>query len=488
MSIKVRLRLSYIAMLVIPIVLSILMLGLTAHAFVAYVERAYNVKFKQSPFKEFVDKGSPVFMDVKLISSSNLENMQDLKYVQELDKKLENMNAGIIIRKNEQIIYASSSLQKVVSENKLPIFGSFIEEQRGRSLLTNKPFIMKQYDFYFKDQSPGTIFLLIDSAKLSNIFYKWMIILIIAIILILGITNGLLTYYVSKSIVKPLENLKNGANEIKEGNLDFQINNASKDEIGELSTAFEDMRVKLKESIEKQNRYENNRKELISSISHDLKTPVTAIKGYVEGIMDGVADTPEKMDRYIKTVYAKSKDMDKLIDELFLYSKLDLKKLPFNFEEVDINSYLQDSFEELQFDLEKKNISITLNLENNKPLVVLADREKLKRVITNIVDNSIKYMNKEENKIEINLIEEKNNVLLEFKDNGEGIEESQLPYIFDTFYRVDPSRNRARGGSGLGLSIAKEIIKEHGGEIWAESQLGEGTSIFFTVKKCCNLS
>ena len=120
------------------------------------------------------------------------------------------------------------------------------------------------------------------------------------------------------------------------------------DEIGELCKEFEDMRCRLKESVEIQLQYENNRKELISNISHDLKTPVTAIKGYVEGIKDGVADTPEKMDKYINTIYKKAIDIDKLINELFVFSKLDLNKLPFSFERVDIKSYLSDSMEELQ--------------------------------------------------------------------------------------------------------------------------------------------
>jgi signal transduction histidine kinase len=137
-------------------------------------------------------------------------------------------------------------------------------------------------------------------------------------------------------IGKPLKNLEDGVEHIKKGNLDFEIKRSGKDEIGELANAFEGMRQQLKLSVEQQVQYENNRKELISNISHDLKTPITAVKGYVEGIMDGVADSKEKMDRYIKTIYSKANDLDKLIDELFLFSKLDIKKLPFNFEDVDI--------------------------------------------------------------------------------------------------------------------------------------------------------
>ena len=304
----------------------------------------------------------------------------------------------------------------------------------------------------------------------------------IAVLLILVSTNGILTYFVSKSVLRPIQTLKDAANHIKEGNLEFEVKSTSNDEIGELCIAFEKMREKLKESIDVQIQYENNRKELISNISHDLKTPVTAIKGYVEGIIDGVADSPEKMNRYIKTVYTKASDLDKLIDELFLFSKLDLNKLPFDFQEINIKTYLEDCVEELSLDLEENNISFSLKTEAiNNPLV-LVDIEKLKRVIINIIQNSSKYMNKEKGKIDIILYEEESEVIIEIKDNGQGISGKDIPYIFDRFYRTDISRNSSTGGSGLGLAIVKRIIEGHEGRIWAKSKEGIGTSIFFTLK------
>jgi signal transduction histidine kinase len=301
------------------------------------------------------------------------------------------------------------------------------------------------------------------------------------ILLALIISNGLLTYFVSKSIIKPINELSEAAEQISKGNLDFQIEPTGKDELGKLAETFEQMRFKLKESAEMQRKYEENRKELIANISHDLKTPITSIKGYVEGIRDGVANTPEKMDRYIQTIYKKAVDMDHLIDELFLYSKLDLHRVPFEFEIVDLKSYLTDYIEELRFDVEKDGVVVTFHAEKGA-YQVLADREQLKRVITNVVQNSLKHMNKLEKHIHIHLLLENNNVIVQIKDNGIGIPEEDLPLIFDRFYRADPSRNTGTGGSGLGLAIVKRIIEEHGGDIWAESKLGEGTSIFFTIK------
>jgi signal transduction histidine kinase len=308
----------------------------------------------------------------------------------------------------------------------------------------------------------------------------------VGLLLALIITNGILTYFVSKSIIKPVKKLSEAAQQISEGNLDFKIEPINKDELGKLADTFEQMRSKLKESAELQKKYEENRKELIANISHDLKTPITSIKGYVEGIQDGVANTPEKMDRYIKTIYTKAVDMDHLIDELFLYSKLDLHRVPFHFEEIDIMSYLLDFVEELRFDIEKDGMVVTFDAEQDASYKVIADREQLKRVTMNIIQNSLKHMDKEEKRVQIFLKERPEDVLVQIQDNGLGIPVDDLPYIFDRFYKADPSRNTATGGSGLGLAIVKRIVEEHGGEIWAESKLGEGTSIFFTLKKSQN--
>lgn len=317
-----------------------------------------------------------------------------------------------------------------------------------------------------------------DGADLS----LFLSIRMIAIMLVLIITNGLLSYYMSKSIIKPIQKLSLAAKKISEDNLDFQIESDKKDELGELTNTFELMRCKLKEARESQLQYEQNRQELIASISHDLKTPLTSIKGYVKGIQDGVANTPEKLERYMDTIYKTANDMDGLIDELFLYSKLDVKQLPFHFEQVDLYDFFADFIEELTFTLEKEQGTAILSANSDDSYLVKADREKLKRVVTNLIQNSLKYMDKQK-KIIVQLTSGNEDVLVEIKDNGIGISNKDLPYIFESFYRTDASRNSSTGGSGLGLSIAKKIIEAHEGEIWADSELGKGTSIYFKLKK-----
>ncbi|WP_438351367.1 sensor histidine kinase [Paenibacillus sp. FA6] len=305
----------------------------------------------------------------------------------------------------------------------------------------------------------------------------------IAMALILIITNGLLTYYVSKSIITPITKLSLAAKKISEGDLEYSIGSNKKDELGELTNTFEAMRIKLKEAKTAQLQYEQNRQELIASISHDLKTPLTSIKGYVKGIQDRVANTPEKLERYMDTIYKTANDMDGLIDELFLYSRLDLQQVPFEIEKVDLYAFFADFVDELAFNLDKEQNTVILLANKDDPYIVEADREKLKRVVTNIVQNSMKYMDKKHKEIQVRLSSSSDEVIVEMKDNGSGIRKEDIPHIFDSFYRTDISRNSSTGGSGLGLSIVKKMIEEHGGNVWAVSKLGEGTSIYFKLKK-----
>lgn len=171
-----------------------------------------------------------------------------------------------------------------------------------------------------------------------------------------------------------------------------------------------------------------------------------------------------------------------MIDELFLYSKLDLQRLPFQFERIHFDHYLEDYVEELRFDLEEKQVEIKLTIENGDYLII-GDREHIKRVITNIVDNSLKYNDKVDKRLTFHLSSLDSHILFQMTDNGPGIAKENLTLIFDRFYRADQARGTEKGGSGLGLSIAKRIIEEHHGSIWAESELGKGTTILFTLKK-----
>ena len=230
-------------------------------------------------------------------------------------------------------------------------------------------------------------------------------------------------------------------------------------------------------------RMDKENRELISNISHDLKTPITAVKGYVEGIMDGVADTPEKMDKYIRTIYNKANEMDNLINELTFYSKIDTNRIPYNFTRVHVQDFISDAADELQLELEQKNVQFTHVCHVDLETEVIADAEQLRRVINNIVSNSLKYMDKAEKKIDLTVTDTGAEVQTSITDNGKGIAAKDIANIFDRFYRTDSSRNSAKGGSGIGLSIVKKIIQDHGGRVWASSTEGAGTTMTFVLRK-----
>lgn len=305
----------------------------------------------------------------------------------------------------------------------------------------------------------------------------------IAAVLVLVLTASLLIVWIYTGINVPLMKLRKATHNIAEGNLDFTLEAESDDEIGDLCRDFEEMRRRLYESNEEKIQYDRESKELISNISHDLKTPITAIKGYVEGIMDGVADTPEKMDHYIRTIYNKANDMDRLINELTFYSKIDTNRIPYTFNKINVSSYFEDCCEEVGLDLESKNIDFSYFNYVDENVEVIADAEQMKRVINNIIGNSIKYMDKPKGRINIRVKDVGDFVQIEIEDNGRGIGPKELPYIFDRFYRTDASRNSSMGGSGIGLSIVKKIVEDHGGKIWATSKPGKGTVMYFVLRK-----
>ena len=319
-----------------------------------------------------------------------------------------------------------------------------------------------------------------SSSSQVRLMAKDMILTATIILVFTALSVGLWIY---RSIAVPLVKLRKATRNIKEGNLDFVLEVEGNDEFSQLCQDFEEMRKRLKESTEEKILMDKENKELISNISHDLKTPITAVKGYVEGIMDGVADTPEKMDRYVRTIYNKTNEMDHLINELTFYSKIDTNRIPYTFSKLNVEDYFSDCAEELGLEMETRGIELVYANYVEKGVQVIADGEQIRRVIHNIVSNAIKYMEKPKGIIQLRVKDVGDFIQVEIEDNGKGIAAKDLPYIFDRFYRTDVSRNSSKGGSGIGLSIVKKIMEDHGGKVWATSRLGIGTIMYFVLRK-----
>ena len=387
------------------------------------------------------------------------------------------------MRRGDELIYVGDDTEASLLSD-LPAYGG--EESgadTGSYVDGDKQALIKQIDFVYTDGSQGSVFIITILEETVPELKSLMADVGISIILILILTACMLTVWIYTSFINPIKKLQVAAQNIKDGNLDFTVDVETNDEIGELCRNFEEMRQRLKDNAEEKLSGERENKALISNIAHDLKTPITAVKGYAEGLIDGVADTPEKRDKYIRTIYNKANEMDTLINELTLYAKIDTNRIPYNFAKLNVAEYFNDCIEEIGLDLEAKNIGLAYFNYADEDVQIIADPEQLKRVVNNIVGNSVKYLDKQKGFINIRIKDVGDFIQVEIEDNGRGIAARDLPYIFDRFYSADASRNSATGGSGIGLSIVKKIIEDHGGKIWATSKESIGTVMYFVLRK-----
>ncbi len=483
MTIQKRLWISNLILIIITIVLLIgVSLVITAHfqGFIGF-----------PPHNNYTNPLNRALLRADRVVGKTIETEPDQflnqEYLHQVNDFLNSSSIGLIVQQKEEIIYFSPFINSL-DINKDEIMQQQPQPDRSPDDVTqiSDTLFMKVLPFHFSDQSPGTLFLINDvTLVLQEItqFRNSVIYTLILFLIIIISINTLITYLLSKQIVNPLIRLKNAAMQIRKGNYNFSLKTPSKDEIGALFQSFEAARKQLNKSEQTQKKYEQSRNELITNISHDLKTPITTIKGYVEGIIDGVPKSKEKQDKYLQTIHQNAIHMESLIEDLFLLSEFDLDQSLYHFEDIDIKKYLNDSYEELRFDLQEKGIQLDFEASYNKDTIVKADRQQLKRVIINIINNAVNFKNNSSPLIKMILTEEDNEVQVEIRDNGKGISEEILNKIFDRFYKADKSRSESTPGTGLGLYIAQKIILDHGGHIWVKSQFGHGTSILFTLKK-----
>ena len=414
------------------------------------------------------------------------ERFKEMERLTILNKELLETYSYLLVRKNDTMVFVGNESHYNAIRKLVPDVGGAPAAYDGSVYVGGDiPFLVKQQNFVYDTGETGSFYIITDVNAMVLRLKSAATVAIIGSIITIIFTAGILVAWLYQGILLPLNALKKATKQLQEGNLDFSLeDNISEDEIGQLCADFEEMRLHLKKEIEVRIQYEQDLKELISNISHDIKTPLTAIKGYAEGLIDGVADTPERREKYLKTIYAKASDMSTLVDELSFYTKIDTNNIPYHFEKVLVNEYFRDCVEDNRRELELVNVTLELMSDISDDTLVIGDREQLHRVMNNLIGNAVKYRgDKEQGDIVIRLTEDERMVLVAVEDNGQGIPENALPFIFERFYRADASRNSGKGGSGLGLAIAKKIIEEHGGTITAESELGKGTKIIFSLKK-----
>lgn len=289
-------------------------------------------------------------------------------------------------------------------------------------------------------------------------------------IAVLVIMSQIFTGNLVKHIMEPLDELAAGAKRIRENDLTEDINYSGDIEFENVCDTFNKMQKHILREQEKNRKYEKARTDMIAGISHDLRTPLTAIRGTIKGLMDGIASTPEKQDRFLETAYRRTGEMDLLLNQLFYLSKIETGNMPITLRKIEISSFIKNYVQAKQGLMETGKEEL---VEETKEITaeVAVDPEQLQRIFDNLLENSRKYGEKVPLKMKIGLRKTPGGILIRFSDNGVGVPENKLPHVFDEFYRVDESRNK-KEGNGLGLYIVKYLIEAMGGTVWAENEDG----------------
>lgn len=279
-----------------------------------------------------------------------------------------------------------------------------------------------------------------------------------------------------KRVYRPLARLKHAALRIRDGSLDYELPPVGRNDFTELAEAFEDMRIHLRNSMKETERAENERRAMMSGITHDLRTPVTSILGYSEGILDGVARSPEQVREYASIIRAKARSLNALVEDLALLSLLE-ESPPLQLERLDLCAYLRERAEDTAAEL-----GTPVECEAGGELWCAADKARLDRVMSNLIGNAVKYGRPGEGTQVLRLSARRDDdmALLTVADNGPGLPREEARRVFDRFYRADLSRGVV-SGSGLGLSIARQIILLHKGKIWLSNREEGGLSANFTL-------
>ena len=297
MKLKSKIIISFCIIIFVPIVLMMAALFSFQRIQVKAIEQTYGIKENNySYFSNSMQLLSrftkECFKELKDAAKNDPARLEDQEYLNELNQTLEEKSSYLIVRKDKELIYIGEDAS-ISLLTQLPSYGDTVkDEDAGTYIDGDEQVLIKQIDFQFQDGSDGSAFIVTILEETVPEVKKLLIDVLISILLILVLTATMLTIWMYTSMINPIKKLQTAAQNIKDGNLDFSVESDSRDEIGELCRSFEEMRLRLKDNAEEKIEGEKENKTLISNIAHDLKTPITAVKGYAEGLMDGVADTP----------------------------------------------------------------------------------------------------------------------------------------------------------------------------------------------------
>lgn len=483
MTIKQKIRLSNVLMVCIPILFTAAVIVICLHTSLGSywytLESMYSdengIQFAQSMIYTYQQE----LWENNWGQEENGEVIGEIRHSEEmnhLENKLSGMGYHFMITKNGNPVYSNLSDQDM--EVARSVAGEAIDTAKTLTASRHEVSVIKN-TFYYGDK----VFCItavhreaVDNGVVSwlkNYILKYIQGFVLLFAVLSVCVNGIMSWWISKSILTPLSKLSLGTKEIREGNLDRPVEYEKEDEFGRVCADFEEMRAYLKESVEQRLLGEKRRKELITGISHDLRTPLTSISGYVDGLMDGIADTPEKQMRYFLAIKTRTGNMISLAESLSEYCRLDSSHFRYHLEPADLKVFLKNYLESCRQEAEEQHVEIDFIYEKEE-YPVLIDQRELERVFDNLFTNTVRYRMEDTSHVCITLNKGMEGTMVEivFGDDGPGVPEQSLERIFDSFYRVDDSRKETGKGSGIGLAVVKEIILGHGGSITAQNREG----------------
>ena len=298
----------------------------------------------------------------------------------------------------------------------------------------------------------------------------------LALVLLLFATGiaMLLGYFLSSAITRRIDSLKNAAGRLAEGDLSARAPLEGRDEIAALAASFNHMAEQLQDADARQRELDTLRRELVAWATHDLQTPLTAIRVQIEALADGVVDDADTTQRYLRTTQRQVNDLSMLIDDLFQVAQLDAGGLVIQPAACSLSDLLSDTLESFSALARERGVTLSGSAASDVDPVTL-DSLRIGRLLNNLIGNALRHT-PSGGAVTVSAWREDSEIHITVTDTGEGISPEDLPHIFDRFYRGEKSRNRGTGGSGLGLAIARGIVRAHSGDISVESQLGAGTS------------
>ena len=302
---------------------------------------------------------------------------------------------------------------------------------------------------------------------------------VVSIAVLLGVST-IFTNRMTRQILVPLNKLSDASERIRHGNLSEDIVYSGIQEFEDVCCAFNEMQHDILVEQERNRKYEKARTDMIAGISHDLRTPLTAIRGTVKGLRDGVASSPDMREKFLETAYRRTEEMDVLLSQLFFFSSMETGKLPIIPMPVLLNSYAVQYVSDKRCDPKYADVEFAVE-QMDAQLTVSADPEQLRRILDNLLENSMKYANANPLRITLAVCMKDDHAQLRFSDNGIGVPNSTLEHIFEEFYRGDDSRNR-ENGNGLGLYIVKYLTEAMKGTVSAESANGLSVILSFPIE------